>query len=233
MTTNGQFQRLLEFVEWCRKEYGLSQHAFEGKCGISNGYFNSRIKKETTEIERKSLSPKVIDKVCDTFPKLSRKWLILGEGTMLMDEQPKEVVSPKDGAPYYDVDFLGGFEAVENNQTAVPDGYIRMSPFNGNGYMWCKITGDSMSPLIKSGSHICIREQPGGVDDIIYGEVYALVICTKGDILRTVKWVTRSDDDDKIRLVPENKDIKYGSYQDVKKTDVAKVYKVVFAGNVL
>lgn len=235
MTNKGQFQRLLEFVEWCKSEYGLSMHAFEGKCRISNGYFNSRINKEATDLEKKSLSPRIIDRVCEAFPVLSRRWLILGEGTMLVDEQPQEVTSPKDGAPYFDVDFLGGFDITENSQKMAPDSYISMMPFNGDGCLWCNITGDSMSPLIKSGSRICMKEQPGGVSDIIYGEVYALVIggAENGDILRTVKWVTRSDDEDKIRLVPENKDIKYGSYQDVKKSDVLKVFKVVFAGNVL
>lgn len=231
METRGQFQRLLQFVKYCN----LSQHAFEGRCKLANGYFNTRLKKEVTNIEDKNLSPKVIEKVCDAFPELSRKWLILGEGQMIISEQPTETEQPQDGAPYYDVDFLGGFDFVPNDHSITPTGYISMSPFNGDDFLWCNITGESMSPLIKSGSLICMKQLSGGVSDIIYGEVYALVIgnSEQGELQRTVKWVTRADDEAKIRLVPENKDIKYGTYQDVNKSDILKVFKVVFSGNVL
>ena len=54
-----------------------------------------------------------------------------------------------------------------------------------------------MSPRINSGDKICIREIRK--EDIIYGEIYALIIGEECDT-RTVKWVTRSPEEGKIRL---------------------------------
>lgn len=235
MDNQGQFQRLLEFADYCKREYGLSRHGFEQKCHLGQGYFNTRTKKENTGVEKKSVSPRTINKICEAFPELNRTWFVLGEGKMLVSEQPTEVMSPSEGAPYYDVDFLGGFDIVPDSDKRNPDSYISMAPFNGDGYVWCNITGESMSPLIRSGARICMKQLQGGVSDIIFGEVYALVIgnTERGELQRTVKWVTRADDDTKVRLVPENKDIKYGSYQDVSVSDILQVFKVVFAGNVL
>lgn len=51
--------------------------------------------------------------------------------------------------------------------------------------------------------------------------------------MRTVKWVVRSNDENKIRLVPENKDSKYGDFQDIWKSDIIKVFKVELTVNPL
>ena len=83
-----------------------------------------------------------------------------------------------------------------------------------------------MSPRINSGDKICIREIR--IDDIIYGEIYALVIGESYD-MRTVKWITRSPEAGMIRLVPENKDPRYGDYQDIRIADIRKVFKVLGA----
>ena len=125
---------------------------------------------------------------------------------------------------YFDVDFLGGFDEMVNDQTIMPSYYIDIQPYNRNGNVWFNITGDSMSPRINSGDKICIREI--NIEDIIYGEIYALVI-GQTEIMRTVKWVIRSPENGKIRLVPENKDPRYGDYQDIDKIDVRKVFKVI------
>lgn len=85
-----------------------------------------------------------------------------------------------------------------------------------------------MSPRIISGARICLKHIVEGVNGIVYGKVYALV--TKNN-LRTVKWVVRAKDENKIRLIPENKDPKFGDYQDIYKSDIIQVFKVEFALN--
>ena len=80
-----------------------------------------------------------------------------------------------------------------------------------------------MSPLITNGSRICLRTIPDGQDGIVYGEVYAIV--TRNN-MRILKRVVRADDEEKIRLVPENKDPKYGDYQDILKSEILHLFKV-------
>ena len=67
---------------------------------------------------------------------LSSEWLLTGEGSMLRTDDmppPKPILSINQeykGAPYYNVDFIGGFEFVFNDQTQLPDYYINYPPYN-------------------------------------------------------------------------------------------------------
>lgn len=175
---------------------------------------------------------------CATYGNIiSVSWIWDGKGNMLEDVDYRPVMKalPSDfieenedrerenGMPYFDVDFLGGFDEMYNDQPAVPAYYIDIQPYNKNGNVWCNITGDSMSPRINSGDKICIQ-QVNSINDIIYGEIYAIV--TYGN-MRTVKWVVRSPEKGMIRLVPENKDQRFGDYQDLKIEDICKIFKVV------
>lgn len=194
---------------------------FTNEFGLSNGYFNSKGDKE--------LKPSTIRKICDAKPELNSDWLCYGIGSPWRSEEDIEEEYAKDalkkvGRPYFDIDFLGGFDLVNLDTVEYADDYISMEPYNKEGYFWCKLSGDSMYPLIKSGSRICLRHIPEGVQDIIYGEVYAIV--TKNE-MRTVKWVSRADDEQNIRLIPENKDPKYGDYQDIAKEDVIHLFKFI------
>ena len=61
------------------------------------------------------------------------------------------------------------------------------------------------------------------ITSIIYGEIYAIVT----EEMRTVKYVTRSELKDHIRLVPENKSARYGDYQDIPLSNIRKMFRVV------
>ena len=137
----------------------------------------------------------------------------------------KEVIASNKGIPYFDVDFLGGFDEMENDQTIYPAYYIELPPYNKKGVMCLNLVGDSMSPRINSGDKIFIQ-QVNHIDDIIFGEIYAIVTISG---LRTVKWVTRSPEPDMVRLIPENKDPRYGDYQDIRKSDIRRIFKVLGA----
>ena len=157
-------------------------------------------------------------KVKPTFSNAERLLNYLREGR----SAPIENYEGK-GSPYYDVDFVGGFDLVINDQTVNPDYYIDLPPYNKDGVIWCNLYGKSMEPRMFSGDRIAVREVP--VIGILFGKVYG-VITNSG--LRTVKWVVRSPDDkDCYRLIPENKDPKYGDYQDVKIKDIYKMYLIL------
>ena len=106
--------------------------------------------------------------------KISPEWLLTGNGSMLktalqeaMAVEPVRSESPNKGAPYYDVDFLGGFDLTFNDQTINPEYNIDFKPFNKQGVSWVNITGHSMEPRINHGDIIAIKECR--LDDVKYG----------------------------------------------------------------
>ena len=76
---NSVKNRLLDFLKY----KGISQSKFEQQCGISNGYVNNIRKGIKSEMFDKKIAP--------IFPELSKTWLLLGEGSMLVP-QIEEVV---------------------------------------------------------------------------------------------------------------------------------------------
>lgn len=160
----------------------------------------------------------LVRKILDSEPSISTEWLLRGEGEMIK-EVPK--VSYISGSPYYNVDFIGGFDLVLNDQTINPEYNIDFAPYNKEGVMWCNITGHSMEPEINSGDIIAIKEVLEWDKFLVMDDVYAIV--TKNN-LRTVKRVKRGNDDDKYLLVPTNPNY---SSQEIGKEMIYKVFQVL------
>lgn len=140
-------------------------------------------------------------------PDVNHEWLLTGKGAMLkttsqetMKVKPVRSDSPNKGAPYYDVDFLGGFDLTFNNQTVNPEYNIDFKPFNKLGVTWVNITGHSMEPKINHGDIIALKECR--LEDVQYGEIYAVVL----DTIRTVKILRKSNDPNRMRYVPINEE---------------------------
>lgn len=189
----------------------------------------------------KYLTDKFIEDFCKTFGAINPNWLITGEGSMLISDgnSQADTISGKDtsvqqavnvpaisythGRPYFNVDFLGGFDIIINDQTVLPEYNIDFKPYNKEGVMWCNITGHSMEPLVSNGDIIAIREMKDWRDFILYGEVYGIVT----EDMRTVKVVTKSEQgQDFMRLVPINKSEEYQP-QDIPVKLITHVFKVV------
>lgn len=138
---------------------------------------------------------------------ISPEWLLTGKGPMLktalqeaMTVEPVRSESPNKGAPYYDVDFLGGFDLTFNDQTINPEYNIDFKPFNKPGVTWVNITGHSMEPKINHGDIIALRECR--LEDVQYGEIYAVVL----DTIRTVKILRKAKDPNRMRYIPINEE---------------------------
>ena len=114
--------------------------------------------------------------------------------------EPSVSYTPSKGAPYYDVDFLGGFDLTFNNQTINPEYNIDFKPFNKPGVTWVNITGHSMEPKINHGDIIALKECR--LEDVQYGEIYAVVL----DTIRTVKILRKSNEPNRMRYVPINEE---------------------------
>lgn len=176
-------------------------------------------------IGEKEVSPgyEVIRRIVDNSSlNISSDWLITGKGDMLKSAASPAINHEYKGAPYYDVDFIGGFDMVLNNQTVNPDYYIDFEPYNKPGVKWCNITGHSMEPAINHGDMIAIKEVQDWQSYISYGEIYAIV--TTND-MRTVKKIRKGNTEEQYRLIPINA-TDYDE-QNIEKNKISKVFEVL------
>lgn len=166
---------------------------------------------------------------------ISAKWLVSGDGNMIEDAlsaechniENEKLISIDEcgdikGAPYFDVDFIGGFNIMFNEQRTTPAYYIDYKPYNKEGVMWVNLTGKSMEPELNHGDLIAIKEATTPIEYLPYGEVYAIVT----DDFRTVKRLSRSDKEGFVRLVPANKSEEYAP-QDIPVNLIRKVFYVL------
>jgi len=212
-------ERLLIFLSYLK----IGQNSFEKKVGLSTGY----IHKCTGNMEMKTL-----DLIEAAFPELNMEWLKYGEvkGEMLKENEESQAYTTNQsgiGVPYFNVDFLGGFNIVENDQTVLPEYYINFKKYN-EATVWVNVTGHSMHPLISHGDIIALRRVEDWWEKIMYGEIYAIV----SEDFRTIKKVRKSlKGDDYLRLIPEN--ISEFDEQDVRKDSIRIVYKVLGCAKIM
>ena len=132
---------------------------------------------------------------------------------------PQKSIS--EGIPYYDVDFVGGFDSVINDQTRDPAYLIKFKAYE-RADCWCNITGHSMEPEINHGDIIALRR----IEDwryIPFGEIYAIV--TKND-MRTVKRIGPGTTKETFMLIPSNKSPEYAP-QEIMISDILFIYEVM------
>ncbi|MBD9167340.1 MAG: LexA family transcriptional regulator [Parabacteroides johnsonii] len=207
MTTKERFVEYLKFK-------GIGQTAFEESAGLSRG----AIAKKT------GFNADSIEKIATACSDLNINWLVTGLGEMLghsNNEEDEPKISYTKGVPYYNVDFIGGFDLVLNDQTINPEYLIDFKKYNDTT-CWCNVTGHSMEPEITHGDIIALKK----VDDISFlpfGEVYAIV--TTND-MRTIKRIGPASNPDSYSLVPTNKSPEYG-IQELPKKMIRTVFHVL------
>ena len=204
---------MLEFI----RSKNITISDFERISGISTGYVH-KIKN--------SIGKRVMGDIQRAFPELNVEWLITGNGNMLLNPTvEKSMDTPNKnyikGVPYYNVDFIGGFDIVLNDQTTMPEYLIDFKKYN-EATCWCNVTGHSMEPEITHGDIIALKR----IEDFSFlplGEVYAIVT-TNG--MRTIKRIGPSDNKDCYSLIPTNKSPEYG-IQELPKNMIAVVFQVL------
>ena len=156
-----------------------------------------------TEISkgRSNVGTLAIQNVVSMF-NIDADWLLTGRGEMFKspapsNNEPTLSNNPAIGTPYYDVDFIGGFQEIFNSQVAIPANNIVIRGFE-KADLWCNVTGHSMEPRINHGDIIALRQCT--LDDIQYGEIYAVVL----DTIRTVKILRKATDPQNLRFIPIN-----------------------------
>lgn len=204
-------ERLIAYLDYKK----VSKSDFGRSIGVSSAYVSSM---------RKSIDPEKLQSIAKNYPDLDTGWLMTGEGEMLKGQEQGISAPVKGytvGVPYYNVDFLGGFDLVTNDQTITPEYLIDFKEYN-KATCWCNITGHSMEPEITSGDIIALKEV---IDPsfLPFGEIYA-IITTNG--MRTIKRIGPASSPDCYALIPTNKSPEYG-VQEIQKNMIFKVYEVL------
>lgn len=217
---------ILSRIQEIASNEGITIGAMERTIGASKGVL-SRAINNGTDIQAKWLSI-----IVENYPRYSTGWLLTGAGSMLKDDlngiktideanpsfMPTSSMNPSVGTPYYDVDFIGGFDEVFNSQVNIPATNIVIRGFE-KASLWCNVTGHSMEPKINHGDIIALRQCT--LNDIQYGEIYAVVL----DTIRTIKILRRSPDPSKLRFIPINTE-DYDE-QEFDKSRIMNVFEVV------
>lgn len=150
---------------------------------------------------------------------ISYEWLKYGEGEMISANVLLPEKSYTDGVPYYDEDFLLGFEEIGVPNSENPNFLIRMPGYE-KATLWCNASGHSMEPEINNGDIIALQR----IEDysfLPFGDVYGF-ITTNG--MRTIKRLGRSEKDGYYRLIPTNKEY---DEQEIPINKIALVYRVM------
>lgn len=203
-------ERLLIFL----KHLGIGQTKFEE---------NTKLGRASISKIKNGMSAPNLAKISSAYPELNIDWLLSGEGAMLksgIDTSIPKITTNK-GVPYYNVDFIGGFNLIENSQTTTPDYYIDFQKYN-SADCWCDVTGHSMEPSISHGDIIALKEIKDWRMFLPFGEIYAIVTSEH----RTIKKVTGSPNPEKFLLIPLNTDIEFQP-QEISISIIIKVFKVL------
>lgn len=238
---------LIDRIKEIAKFKNMSLRKFSESIGFNyttlNGYSTGN---------RKTIDASLLEKIASSFEDIEYSWLLTGRGSMLKNRaefSPEETYSDpvhgvgyvpptapieaqthekpevnyeRKGAPYYNVDFIGGFDLVYNNQTINPDYYIDFEPYNKPGVVWCNITGHSMEPELNNGDFIAMKEMCSPIQYLPAGEIYGIIT----EDYRTVKRIRMSDRKDFVRLIPTNKSPEYAE-QEIPVEMIRKVYAVL------
>lgn len=149
-------------------------------------------------------------------------WLFTGEklkNTQIVKSIPT-INKDFKGSPYYNVDFIGGFDMLMNDQTTNPDFYINYPPYNKEGVVWVNLTGKSMEPELSNGDIIALKQMNTPIQYLPTKEIYAIVT----EDFRTVKRIELSDREGYIRLIPSNTEYQA---QEIPINMITKVYAVL------
>ena len=175
----------------------------------------------------KAIGTDKLENILTIYQDINPSWLLTGEGNMLRLESEKKEKLPSvnqtyEGAPYFNVDFIGGFDVIVNDQTRNPDFYINYPPYNQEGVVWCNLTGHSMEPEISNGDIIALREVTTPIQYLPAGEIYGIVT----EEYRTIKRIRLSNREGYVRLIPSNKSEEYCE-QEIPISMIIHVYAVL------
>lgn len=207
--------RIRQFISYI----GLTVSEFEGKAGLSNG----SVSKMGDGTRRTT-----IDKISNSFPELSKVWLLTGEGEMLTTDAPvveqrKQETEENEGKliPLLPLSAEGGsLDGFDNLGVSLPDCEVIYSPIK-DADMAITVSGKSMEPDYPEGCRVVVKRINHDLF-IEWGREYVLDTIN-GIVLKTLE---PSDDPNFIRCTSLNPDQRRYAPFEIPKESVRGVYRV-------
>lgn len=207
--------RIRQFISYI----GLTVSEFEGKAGLSNG----SVSKMGDGTRRTT-----IDKISNSFPELSKVWLLTGEGEMLTTDAPvveqrKQESEENEGKliPLLPLSAEGGsLDGFDNLGVSLPDCEVIYSPIK-DADMAITVSGKSMEPDYPEGCRVVVKRINHDLF-IEWGREYVLDTIN-GIVLKTLE---PSDDPNFIRCTSLNPDQRRYAPFEIPKESVRGVYRV-------
>ena len=115
---------------------------------------------------------------------------------------PSSMVTTQQGIPVYDIDVTAG--NMPRAQLFAEDhiiGSINLPDFEGQNCRVVRVSGDSMTPVIRSGDLIAVREL-NSLQYIIWGQIYVILL----DDYRLVKYIRKHENKSQVILRSANPD---------------------------
>lgn len=115
-------ERLMHFHSFLQKEYGYQgRNWLESELGLSSGSLTRALKRKS------SISSDLLYKVFEVFPFLSMKWLIKGEGEMLVTDRGLRLRLIRINRGYSTSEFAGMLHCTEYFYLRMESGEIPLS----------------------------------------------------------------------------------------------------------
>lgn len=196
--------RILLFINYLM----ISKSEFERNCNLSNGYINGF---------KGNFGADKLECILNTYPELSRDWLLYGEGEMLKASSEEERTDGKE-IPLLPINAIGGSLGEFSAAVMPHECEMLLAPIKGAD-MAITIAGDSMFPQYPSGSVVLIKK----INEkafIEWGNVYVLDT-VNGTIIKRVQ-----PGEDESCIICESINDFYKPYK-VKLSDIMGFYRVL------
>lgn len=188
-------------IKYLIREIRMTQGEFAEKIGCDQSNLSKHLKGKLP------ISEALLNKIVINLG-VSKAWLKDGSDVPFAKHPygavPSLVVEESElksmkGTPIYDIDVTAG---GQSRSMIFADEYIVGAvniPSISPESRIVRVSGDSMSPVIKNGDLIAVREL-SNLSQIFWGHIYVVVL----DDYRMVKYLRRHEDPDKVILRSEN-----------------------------
>lgn len=199
---------IAERIKFLMKELNYRQVDFAQKIDVDTSnlskYLNGRL----------AMSDALINKIVVNLG-VSKQWLETGEDlpfakqqspAMVTVPESQIVVEPtvaiaKRGTPVYDIDVTAGYQPQARMFTDDQIvGFVDLPDVMNTQCRIVRVSGDSMSPVIRNGDYIAVREL-SNINQIFWGQIYVVLL----DDYRLVKYIRRHDNPSMVILRSENR----------------------------
>ncbi len=215
---------IIERIKYLMKELRYRQVEFAQKIDIDpsnlSKYLNQKL----------PISDSLVNKIAINLG-VSKEWLTSGNDLPFAKAQPAATslhLIPAElqefkGTPVYDIDVTAG--TMPRARLFTDDqiiGSVNLPDVVSSNCRIVKVSGDSMSPVIRNGDYIAVREL-SNTRQIYWGQIYVVLL----DDYRMVKYIRRHTDPQLVILRSENP-----NYDDIE-VPRADIRELMFVQNIL